>query len=71
MGDDEEAGMDDELAQSGGVDHDALVALVTATAQQGQDALRVLWDELVATYGTEAASRAWQEGLASSDIGQT
>jgi hypothetical protein len=44
---------------------------VTATAQRGQDALRVLWDELVATYGTDAASRAWQEGLASSDIGQT
>jgi len=63
--------MADELEQTAGADHDALVALVTATAQRGQDALRVLWDELVATYGTDAASRAWQEGLASSDIGQT
>ena len=63
--------MADELEQPAGADHAALVALVTATAQRGQDALRVLWDELVATYGTDAASRAWQEGLASSDIGQT
>lgn len=63
--------MADELKQTAGADHDALVALVTATAQRGQDALRTLWDELVATYGTDAASRAWQEGLASSDIGQT
>jgi len=63
--------MADDLAASAGPDHDALVALVTATSQQGAAALRLLWDDLVATYGTDAASRAWQEGLASSDIGQT
>jgi hypothetical protein len=63
--------MADDLARNAGADNDALVALVTATAQQGSAALRLLWDELVSTYGTDAASRAWQEGLASSDIGQT
>jgi hypothetical protein len=63
--------MTDELRASAGADHDRLVALVTATAQRGPDALRALWDDLVAECGPEAASRAWQEGLASSDIGQT
>lgn len=63
--------MADDLRRSAGADHDALVALVTATAQQGQAALRALWDEIVDDYGLDAASRAWQEGLASSDVGQT
>jgi hypothetical protein len=63
--------MADELRITAGADHDALVALVAATSQRGEPALRALWDELVAGYGRDAASRAWQEGLSSSDIGQT
>ena len=52
-------------------DHERLVATVTATASHGTVALRRLWDDLVASYGTETASRVWQEGLSSSDVGQT
>jgi len=51
--------------------HHRLVALVTATADSGPAALGTLWDELIATYGHEVASRAWQEGLSSSDASQT
>jgi hypothetical protein len=52
-------------------EHARLVAVVTAAAGHGPDALRRLWDDLVASYGAESASRVWQEALASSDIGQT
>jgi hypothetical protein len=53
-----------------GTDHGALVALVAATAPLGSDALRRLWDDLVARLGPDAASRLWQEGLAESDASQ-
>jgi hypothetical protein len=53
-----------------GTDHGALVALVAATAGQGPDALRRLWDDLVAQLGVDATSRLWQEGLAESDASQ-
>ncbi len=53
-----------------GTDHDALVALVAATAGQGPAALRRLWDDLVAQLGADATSRLWQEGLAESDASQ-
>jgi hypothetical protein len=53
-----------------GTDHAALVALVAAAAGQGPDALRRLWDDLVARLGVDAASRLWQEGLAESDASQ-
>ncbi len=52
-------------------EHEGLVRVVTETAAQGPVALRRLWDDLVERYGLEATSRLWQEGLASSDIGQT
>lgn len=52
-------------------EHVRLVGVVTATAARGPEALRVLWDALVAEHGMEAASRVWQEALASSDVGQT
>ena len=52
-------------------EHARLVAVVTAAAPQGEAALRRLWDDLVATHGLDAASRVWQEALASSDVGQT
>ncbi len=54
-----------------GIDHSGVVARIAAVAGGGADDLRALWDELVSTYGEEAASRLWQEGLAASDIGQT
>ncbi|MBI1378824.1 MAG: hypothetical protein GC157_15295 [Frankiales bacterium] len=63
--------MADELRRSAGPEHDELVALVAATAPEGPAALRSLWERLESEYGHDAASRAWQEGLASSDIGQT
>jgi hypothetical protein len=59
-----------EPAALDGRDHGELVALVAATARQGPAALRVLWDDLVALLGAEAASRLWQEGLAQSDAAQ-
>jgi hypothetical protein len=52
-------------------EHARLVAVVTATSAQGPGAMRRLWDALVADHGAEAASRVWQEALASSDVGQT
>jgi len=52
-------------------EHVRLVAVVTATSTHGTDAMRRLWDDLVAAHGREAASRVWQEALASSDVGQT
>jgi electron transfer flavoprotein alpha/beta subunit len=52
-------------------EHEQLVAVVTAASSHGPDALRRLWDDLVAAHGAEAASRVWQEALSSSDIGQT
>lgn len=52
-------------------EHQRLVGVVTETSARGPEALRALWDELVATHGEEAASRVWQEALASSDVGQT
>jgi len=52
-------------------EHARLVAVVTAASVHGPVALRRLWDDVVASYGAEAASRVWQEALASSDIGQT
>jgi hypothetical protein len=51
-------------------EHAALVAQVVAAAAAGPDALRLLWDELRAQVGTEAASRLWQEGLAQLDASQ-
>jgi hypothetical protein len=51
--------------------HARLVAVVLATAAHGPVAMRRLWDDVVASYGVEAASRAWQEALSSSDVGQT
>ena len=53
------------------LEHAHLVAVVTATSSHGPVALRRLWDDLVASYGADAASRVWQEALASSDVGQT
>jgi hypothetical protein len=52
-------------------EHARLVAVVTATSVHGTAAMRRLWDDLVADHGPEAASRVWQEALASSDVGQT
>jgi hypothetical protein len=52
-------------------DHTDVVARIAAEAEAGTGELAALWSELVATYGEEAASRLWQEGLASSDVGQT
>jgi hypothetical protein len=52
-------------------DHRAVVARIAATADADPDALRPLWEELVSEWGTAVASRLWQEGLASSDVGQT
>jgi electron transfer flavoprotein alpha/beta subunit len=52
-------------------EHHQLVAVVTAASTHGSAALRRLWDDLVAAYGAEAASRVWQEALSSSDVGQT
>jgi hypothetical protein len=51
-------------------EHAALVEQVAAAAAAGPDALRLLWDELRATVGSEAASRLWQEGLAQLDASQ-
>jgi hypothetical protein len=65
----------DRAVGSGSADgddlHHRLVALVTGTADAGPAALGKLWDELRGTYGHEVASRAWQEGLSSSDASQT
>lgn len=52
-------------------EHERLVHEVTAMSTHGPLALRQLWEDLVARYGLETTSRLWQEGLASSDIGQT
>jgi hypothetical protein len=52
-------------------EHARLVAVVTATSTRGTAAMRRLWDGLVAAHGADAASRVWQEALASSDVGQT
>lgn len=59
-----------EPAALDGLDHQALVALVAATAASGPVALRRLWDDLSSRLGDDAASRLWQEGLAQSDASQ-
>ena len=58
-------------ALSSDADHARLVAVVAAAAADGTDSLRLVWDDLLASYGAETASRAWQEALSSSDVGQT
>lgn len=52
-------------------EHERLVAVVTAASTHGSAALKRLWDDLVAAYGVDSASRVWQEALSSSDVGQT
>ena len=58
-------------ATSTEADHARLVTVVAAAAARGTDSLRLVWDDLLASYGAETASRAWQEALSSSGVGQT
>jgi hypothetical protein len=53
------------------IEHQRVVAVVAATAAHGPIALGRLWDDLVTEWGPDVASRLWQEGLSSSDVGQT